>query len=592
MRFVATTTTALIVLLSSFGLADESSQGHLMIIGGGLLPENREVYERMITYAGGSKSCRFGIFPTASASTAGSERFAASLEHYGVAPAQIQIIDLNVENAERQASSPEIAEQIERCTALFFSGGDQRRITRALLGHDGAETLAFQSIKRVRERGGLVAGTSAGAAVQSNPMIAAAGLPGDTLDQGLDVFDFGLTRNPARRGVQVTRGFGFFSSGLIDQHFSQYRGRLGRLARATIEEQIRYGFGIDENTAMDVFPNGIIEVIGTGYLSIIDTQEAKCVDGPLGCRMNDVQISCLSAGDSFDPKSGTVSIGIQKAPIEHGKEANNGNQLIPDILGTHAVSRAIIGGLGNNTSRTQVGITVKYNQNYGHGYQFTFRRTGQSRSYESEIDGVSSYSVLGLRLKVEPITVTRESPETALPLDLPEGAPRKFLEAMAFRGILLADEERRIRPDAPISRGELAIAVAQTVNLERPRSNPPQIADLPEEFPGVDAIAVVVAARLMDIDEKGEFRVSAPVTRQEAAQTLVRLAETYAAERLPYEAVQLDDEDLIPPDRRESVFAAIRAGLINTNAASFRPAEHLTRLQAAEAIYRIVGFPW
>ena len=160
----------IVVVLPAFSNADENTSGHLIIIGGGLSPDNSAVYERLIKHAGGSERARFGIFPTAGTGIGGAERFARSLIRHGVPKQQIQIIDLTVENAERQSSNPAVLEQIERCTGLFFTGGDQQRITRALLKSDGAETAAFQMIRSVWKRGGLFAGSSAGAAVQSDPM--------------------------------------------------------------------------------------------------------------------------------------------------------------------------------------------------------------------------------------------------------------------------------------------------------------------------------------------------------------------------------------------------------------------------------------
>ena len=97
-----------IVHLASVSQADQTTRGHLLIIGGGLLSDNSAVYDRMITYAGGPSRARFGILPTASATREGAERFARSLAARGVPANQIDIIDLTVENAARQASNPAV----------------------------------------------------------------------------------------------------------------------------------------------------------------------------------------------------------------------------------------------------------------------------------------------------------------------------------------------------------------------------------------------------------------------------------------------------------------------------------------------------
>jgi len=140
--------------------------------------------------------------------------------------------------------------------ALLFGWGLRRP--------DGTSTAALQAIYDARDKGRIIAGTSAGAAVQSEAMISVSGFPDGSIDDGLDPLDFGLTKaieQPAQRGLLVSRGLGFLNDAIIDQHFSQYRGRLGRLARATIEQNIRYGIGIDEDTAIVVNVDGGIEIL-------------------------------------------------------------------------------------------------------------------------------------------------------------------------------------------------------------------------------------------------------------------------------------------------------------------------------------------
>ena len=495
-------------------------------------------------------------------------------------------------NAEKQASNPEVVEQIARCTAIFFSGGDQRRITRALLKPDGSETPALQAIHAVWKRGGLIAGSSAGAAVQGNPMITVSGLPDDSMDQGMDALDFGVTTEVSRRGVLVSRGLGFFRGGLIDQHFTQFRGRLGRLTRVVIESKVRFGFGIDENTALDVAPDGTIEVIGAGQVTIVDTADATCVDGPLGCRMANIRLLCLASGDRFDTRTGEAQVFGGKSQIVEGAEDYNGNYPIPDISGTDAVLHALINGLANNTSRKQVAFTLKYNQHYGHGYRFTFWKTDETRSYTGDVNGDESYSVVGVRLNIDPVVMTLKPPHTSLPLDLPDGPSRKPIEALLYRGILLADEQHRFRPDKPITRAEFANAICQTLHLEPRRHDPPRITDVPPESPDADEIALVVGARLMETDAQSAFRPTDSVSRQDAAMTLVRLAEAYGAKRLSRDSVKLEDASLVSVAHRDLVFAALRAGLLSADGDTFRPADPLTRQQAAIALYRVIGFPW
>lgn len=552
---------ALVLLLSGSGRADDAPKGRLLIIGGNLRRENANLYERMIADAGGRDNARFGILPTASATLAGAVRFADGLKHHGVDAEHMQIIDLTFVNAKEQAASPTVVEQIRGCTALFLAGGDQTWITRALLKPDGKDTPALQAIREVWRRGGLIAGSSAGAAAQSETMISVSGLPDDSLDEGMDALDFGLTRHAARRGLLVTRGLGFFRAGAVDQHFGQFRGRLGRLARVTVEQRLRYGFGVDEDTAMAVGPDGIIEVLGSGNVTIVDAADAKCEDGPLGCRITGVSLSLLSEGDRFDPRTGVAEMHRDKSPIAAGAESNNGNYLIPDIAGEGALWSAVVAGLGDNTSKKQVGVTLRYNQHFGHGYRFTFTKHDRTRSFQGYVKGAYLDTVVGVRLDIEPIDFTLRPPQANLPSDLPAGASRKAIEAMLFRGILLADEQRRFRPDEPISRAELAGAIAQTIRLAPPKRDPPVFADVPQDSPWAEDLIKVVAARLVTADDQGDFRPAGTVPQREAATILLALAKRYGVEPLA--------SAVTPPNEAP-----------------------LSRQQAAVALNRIIGFPW
>lgn len=583
----------LILVAAGLGRADDVRTS--LIIEGGGLPPYCPALEKLIEAATVNGRIRIGYLPTASGNPDNSAtRFVARLGRYGVRPQDIQIIDLTVKNAAVQAENPAVVTQIHDCTAIFFGGGDQTRITHALRKPNGEPTAALQAIYAVWKNGAVIAGTSAGAAVQSETMISISGFPDDSLDDGMDALDFGLTKaieQPARRGLLVSRGLGFLRSGIIDQHFSQYRGRLGRLARAAIENQIRYGFGIDEDAALAVSTDGTIEVLGQGCLTIVDTAGATCHDGPLGCSITGVHLTCLQHGDRFDPKTGTATVHPGKKLIEPGKELNNGNFQIPDIAGRGAVLHALIAGLGENTSRKQIGITLKHNRSYGHGYRFAFSKTDQTRAYEGVVNGIEREAVTHVRLDIEPVSLTLRPPETGLPLDLPRGPSRPALEAISFRGIMLANDQDRFRPQAPVTRGELASAIAQTIRLEPSRGNAPVITDVPVSSPDADEIALVVTAGLMKT-EGGAFRPADPISRQEAATVLVRLAEQYLSAVLPAAAVEWIDAPAIAPQLRAPVFAAQRANLLKASDQRIRPDANLTRAEAAEAIYEILGFPW
>jgi hypothetical protein len=102
----------------------------------------------------------------------------------------------------------------------------------------------------------------------------------------------------------------------------------------------------------------------------------------------------------------------------------------------------------------------------------------------------------------------------------------------------------------------------------------------------------VVGAELMKLDADGNFRPDDVVTRIDAAQSLVGLAERSRTVQLPADPFQLKDSDDVPETDRIAVFSAVLAKLVRLDHDLFRPAEPLTRLEASEAIYRAIGFSW
>jgi hypothetical protein len=424
-------------------------------------------------------------------------------------------------------------------------------------------------------------------------MICVSGLPDESLDEGMDALDFGVRRDPRHRGVMVARGLGFFRGGVIDQHFGQYRGRLGRLARVLIEERVRYGFGIDENTALAVEPDGSFEVLGHGSVTIVDASMARCADGPLGCRITGLRLSCLHEGDRFDPRTGAAVIHPGRDPIVPGQESYNGNFLVPDIAGEGAVWSALFAGLVDNASHEQVGITLKHAGPHAHGYRFTFREADGTQGYAGYVNGVYSYAVLGVALEIEPVAGPLQRPEELLPADLRDGPLGTAGKALWFRGVLLADSEGRFRPHQPITRAELAGALARAVHLEPPRSNPPEIADVAMSSPLAGDVVKVVSAGWMPLDASGAFAPDGTLTREQAAAVLVRAAHTdLPSLEQAVRTVAVDDAADITPDLRAAAVAALEAGLLTAGETRFRPADALTRGEAAQALGRIIGFTW
>ena len=140
-----------------------SDSGHLVIIGGGLRPDNAAVMEKIVEYAGGAQSARFVVLPTASLMTDDAEDFCRFLIRYGVAPDRAEVLNVNLKNAPTATHDARILEKVRSASGVYLAGGDQRRLVRLLTQADGSDTPLLAEIRKVYERGGVIAGSSAGA---------------------------------------------------------------------------------------------------------------------------------------------------------------------------------------------------------------------------------------------------------------------------------------------------------------------------------------------------------------------------------------------------------------------------------------------
>jgi len=262
-------------------MAPAHANGQLVIVGGALSDDNEAVYAAFLD-ALPAVDAPIAIIPVASATPAQSAAtFAANLERRGVARERIRIIRLALEDdpatAEDEslwAGNAEDDDEITRFASvggIWFTGGDQARIVRALLRPETGNDTGMLSIIRTRfAAGAVIGGTSAGAAIMS-PMMIEQGDPLSLLP------DDGASREPITTG----RGLGFLQQGLVDQHFGE-RGRLIRLVAAlgTINGFNRLGFGIDEDTALVVSSDQQrTRVVGRGRVTFVDARNAAYLEG-------------------------------------------------------------------------------------------------------------------------------------------------------------------------------------------------------------------------------------------------------------------------------------------------------------------------
>jgi cyanophycinase len=256
------------------------AKGHLVLIGGGEKPP--EAMRKFVELAGG-KDAPIVAIPTASSEPDAAEYYEKLFrEELGCTNA----VSLRI-RSKADAQRPDFVALARKAKGIFFGGGDQIRITNALLG-----TPVGDAIAAAFGEGAVVGGTSAGTACQSEVMITGEG-------------DFSLV---ATRSVETWTGLGFLPGDVVvDQHFLK-RQRENRLLSVVLENPALLGVGVDEATAAWFRPDGTFQVLGKSAVMVLDAKGAA-VRGhprdtgqdPLGVR--GLTLHLLLPGDTYDLKA-------------------------------------------------------------------------------------------------------------------------------------------------------------------------------------------------------------------------------------------------------------------------------------------------
>jgi cyanophycinase len=372
-----------------------ASKGSLVIIGGALRPDNAAVWERIVQLAGG-KGARIAVFASASANPekAGSA-LVERLGKYGAKAFFVPVaVRLTGTDYQAAADNPELAAAVRTAGGAYFAGGDQARITRALRRPDGSNTLVLDALWDLYRRGGVIAGTSAGAAIMSSTMF---GNPKPVLA----TLKLGLTD-----GHEITPGLGFIGNDVfIDQHLL-VRGRFARMLPAMLQKGYKLGLGIDENTAMIVGPNRDVEVLGYKGALVVDLSAANAKQGAFN--VSNVRLSYLDNGDRFNIASHTFTPSPDKADgrLDPARPYYREPLFSADILGNSTVVD-LMGKLIDSDQPEAIGLTLDSPNGVQPdlGFEFRFSRTGESVGYMSA--ATEAYSVYNVRLDIRPIIVKR-----------------------------------------------------------------------------------------------------------------------------------------------------------------------------------------
>jgi cyanophycinase len=377
---------------SASAVAAEAPKGSLVIIGGGLRAENAAVWEKIVALAGG-KGARIAVFPTA-AQNPGFEggKAAANLNRHGaqafVLPLAPRLAGSDVRQA---ADDPALAEAVRTAGGVFFTGGDQARITGSLRRLDGSNSAVLDAIWSMYRRGGVIAGTSAGAAIMSSTMF---------YDPPLDVIP--VLKHGVVEGKDIAPGLGFIGDDVfIDQHLL-VRGRFARMLPVMLAKGYKLGLGIDENTAAVVGPDREVSVVGYTGALLLDLTDASSDKARPLFNLSNARVSYLDNGDRFNLASRSFVPGPGKEAVDKSLREHRDALFYTDILGNTSIVNLLEKLVDSKLERaTGLAFEGPASRAPERGFEFTFTRVPDSREYVTNKE--DAWSIYRIRMDVRPV---------------------------------------------------------------------------------------------------------------------------------------------------------------------------------------------
>jgi cyanophycinase len=272
-------------------------KGTLIIIGG---HEDKTDGREILTEVARSARFERGPLVVVTAATQKpeelAEEYSAIFKDLGVK--QVAVLDIR----EREdAHNPEHVQLIAGASTVFFTGGDQLRITSQL-----GDSPVFRCLQEIYQKGATIVGTSAGAAAMPETMVV--GGPSD--------------ESHRISALRMAPGLGLLGDVVIDSHFAE-RGRMGRLLGAVAQNPKNLGLGIDEDTAVEVVGGARFRVLGSGAVYVVDGAEImysslseQHAEGIV--TIHDVKLHVLGANDHFDL--------IERRPLRPDTSESNGRK--------------------------------------------------------------------------------------------------------------------------------------------------------------------------------------------------------------------------------------------------------------------------
>ncbi len=273
-------------------VAEGQQRGWIIPIGGAEEKDNAPAILRRFVQLAGGDQADIVVIPAASQLRATGPRYERIFADLGAA--RVTALDFDTR---RDCEEPARLDRLQRASGVFFTGGNQLRLSTLLGG-----TAIAKAVRVMNAAGVPVAGTSAGAAFISEHMIAN-GAEGST---------------PVAGSVRLAAGLGLTNRFIIDQHFRQ-RDRLGRLLTALAYNPFAVGIGLDEDTAAFIAPDNTVHVEGSGAITVIDAAEVdfssmdSITEGRPVCLLG-VKLHILTQGASFNLHTRLADAGTLHVP--------------------------------------------------------------------------------------------------------------------------------------------------------------------------------------------------------------------------------------------------------------------------------------
>jgi cyanophycinase len=297
---------------------------------------------------------------------------------------------------------PQWIERVRSAGGVYFTGGEQDRIVRALRTAEGQNTPILDAVWDVYRRGGVVAGSSAGAAVMSRVMYRDAEFVLPTLQHGVTM------------GKEIGPGLGFIgNSWFVEQHCLT-RGRFARALVVMHSQGFKFGVGVDENTALVIRGGKELKVIGYKGAVVLDLSQASRDPAVKAFNLKNVRLTYLDRGDKID---------LETLVVTPSPEKEDGILLDPqspdfhpfydrtlftnDVLGNTTLVDVLTKLMDNKQSEA-IGLAFDgffAKTQAAQGFEFRFFRAKDSRGWRTEAFGGEDYTVSNIHLDIRPIDV-------------------------------------------------------------------------------------------------------------------------------------------------------------------------------------------